>query len=222
MASTYLIYFASTRPLAEVSITDISNVLAADKELMFNIHVKGRNTGLWNVEIVNADLGVFATPVENNTPGGIPGGPGSHWDDDVSGVPINKVAPSEFLGSILVIDEPLVFSAGINRTGVVSEPSGQVRLRNPGGENDKRGACAKAFWRLFSGPVLRVRRFDRLPHSRIHTEPRRGGKDAAAPGIALRGVWDKESDFLPEQRSMAPVGGAVVRLLNGRPVEHRA
>jgi hypothetical protein len=131
LASSYLVYFASTRPLAEVSITEISNVLAADKELMFDIHVKGRNSGLWNIEIVQADLNVFATPVENN---GIPGGPGSHWDDDIS----NKVEPSEFLGSILAFDEPLVFVAGINRTGIISEPSGQVRLRNPGGKDQNR------------------------------------------------------------------------------------
>lgn len=133
LASSYLLYFASTRPLSDVSITGISDVLAADKELIFNIHVKGRNYGLWNIEILNSDLTVFATPVRNSVPGGIPGGPGSHWDDDKDG---ELVTPSE-LGSILLFDEPLVFAAGFNKTGVVSEPSGQVRLRNPGGKNDK-------------------------------------------------------------------------------------
>ncbi|GBC05395.1 hypothetical protein RclHR1_00620035 [Rhizophagus clarus] len=135
LASSYLLYFASTRPLTDVSITGISDVLAADKELIFNIHVKGRNYGLWNIEIVRSDLTVFATPVRNSVPGGIPGGPGSHWDDAKDGEPIT---PSE-LGSILLFDEPLVFAAGFNKTGVVSEPSGQVRLRNPGGKDDKEG-----------------------------------------------------------------------------------
>ncbi|RIA94765.1 hypothetical protein C1645_817571 [Glomus cerebriforme] len=136
LASSYLFYFASTRPLTEVSITGISDVLAADKELMFNIHVKGRNFGLWNIEIVKADLTVFATPIRNNIPGGIPGGPGSHWDDIVN-EPINEVTPSQ-LGRIFIFDEPLVFDAGFNKTGVMSETSGQVRLQNPGG-NDKEG-----------------------------------------------------------------------------------
>ena len=135
---SYVIYYTSTRPLAEVSITDISDVLAADKELIFNIHVKGRNFGLWNVEIVNADLSVFATPVRNSAPGRIPGGPGSHWDD-VNNETISEVTPSEYLGIIVVFDEPLVFAAGVNRTGVVSEPSGQVRLRYPGGQDDREG-----------------------------------------------------------------------------------
>lgn len=133
LASSYLLYFASTRPLTDVSITGISNVLAADKELMFNIHVKGRNYGLWNIEIVKSYLTVFATPVRNNVPGGIPGGPGSHWDDAKDSEPISEVTPSE-LGSISHFDEPLVFAAGFNKTGVVSEPSVQVRLRNPGGK----------------------------------------------------------------------------------------
>jgi hypothetical protein len=136
LASSYLLYFASTRPLVDVSITGISDILAADKELIFNIHVKGRNYGLWNIEIVRSDLTVFATPVRNSVPGGIPGGPGSHWDDAKDDEPISEVTPSE-LGSILLFDEPLVFAAGFNKTGVVSEPSGQVRLRNPGGENDE-------------------------------------------------------------------------------------
>lgn len=139
MVFSYVIYFTSTLPLTDVSIIDISDVLAADKELMFNIHVMGRNFGLWNVEIVHSDLNVFATPVNNNNaPGWIPGGPGSHWDD-VKNQTLNDVTPSEFLGSILLFDEPLVFAAGVNRKGVVSEPSGQVRLRNPGGEHDKEG-----------------------------------------------------------------------------------
>lgn len=132
LASSYLLYFASTRPLTDVSITGISDILAADTELIFNIHVKGRNYGLWNIEIVRSDLTVFATPI-NSVPGGIPGGPGSHWDDAKDSEPISEVTPSE-LGSILLFDEPLVFAAGFNKTGVVSEPSGQVRLRNPGGE----------------------------------------------------------------------------------------
>jgi hypothetical protein len=122
----------------EVSITGVSNVLAADKELMFNIHVKGRNYGLWNVEIVDTDLNVFATSVKNN----IPGGPGGHWDDvknTTNNEPVNEVPPSELLGSILTFDEPLVFAAGFNQSGVLSNPSGQVRLRSPGGENDKEG-----------------------------------------------------------------------------------
>ncbi|CAI2163775.1 11771_t:CDS:2 [Funneliformis geosporum] len=136
---SYVIYFTSTLPLTDISIIDISDVLAADKELMFNIHVTGRNFGLWDVEIVNSDLNVFATPVNNNNaPGWIPGGPGSHWDD-VNNKSSSDVTPSEFLGSILLFDEPIVFAAGVNRKGVVSEPSGQVRLRNPGGENDKEG-----------------------------------------------------------------------------------
>uniref|UniRef100_A0A1D1YB46 Vacuolar segregation protein 7 n=1 Tax=Anthurium amnicola TaxID=1678845 RepID=A0A1D1YB46_9ARAE len=136
LASFYLLYFASTRPLVDVSIIGISDILAADKELIFNIHVKGRNYGLWNVEISRSDLTVFATPVPG-VPGGIPGGPGSHWDD-VKDVTNEPITPSE-LGSILLFDEPLVFASGFNRSGVVSETSVQARLRNPGGKDDKDG-----------------------------------------------------------------------------------
>ncbi|CAG8478667.1 3060_t:CDS:2 [Racocetra fulgida] len=117
----------------DVTIKDITNVLTADKELMFDIQVKGRNFGLLDVEIIDTDLNVFATPI----PTGIPGGPGSHWDDDIMTNPlsIHESAPSEFLGTILALDEPLIFPSGINRTGVISTPTGQVRLKNPGGDD---------------------------------------------------------------------------------------
>ncbi|CAG8777973.1 9027_t:CDS:2, partial [Racocetra persica] len=120
----------------DVTIKDITNVLAADKELMFDIQVKGRNFGLLDVEIIDTDLNVFATPIPSGIPG-IPGGPGSHWDDDITTNPlsIHESAPNEFLGTILVFDEPLIFPSGINRTGVISNPTGQVRLKNPGGDD---------------------------------------------------------------------------------------
>ncbi|CAG8562422.1 6917_t:CDS:2 [Dentiscutata erythropus] len=131
--------FAKMRPPTfetHVNIKDITNVLAADKELMFDIQVKGRNFGLWDVEIIETDLNVFATPVRNVPGGGIPGGPGSHWDDDINpSSSFNEAAPRQYLGTILAFDEPLTFPSGINRTGVVSTPTGQVRLRNPGGED---------------------------------------------------------------------------------------
>ncbi|RIB26767.1 hypothetical protein C2G38_2029946 [Gigaspora rosea] len=135
LASSYLLYYESTCPLSDVIIKDISNVVTADKVLMFDIQVKGRNYGLWDIEIIDTDLSVFATPVRN-IPGGIPGGPGSHWDDDVvTFSSFQEAAPSEYLGSIYVFDEALIFPSGINRTGVISTPTGQVRLRNPGGED---------------------------------------------------------------------------------------
>ncbi|CAG8440601.1 13250_t:CDS:2 [Cetraspora pellucida] len=132
------LFSTKLRPPTQVNIKDITNVLTSDKELMFDIQVKGRNFGLVDVEIIDADLNVFATPV-NNIPSGIPGGPGSHWDDDdniiTNSLSFHESAPNEYLGTILAFDEPLIFPSGINRTGVVSTPTAQVRLKSPGGDD---------------------------------------------------------------------------------------
>src|SRR5262249_26362446 len=56
--------------------------------------------------------------------------------------------------------------------------------RGSGGENDKRGAWAKAFWRRFSGLVLRVRWvWTDLPHRRIHAAD---GVEKTQPLLILR------------------------------------
>ncbi|CAG8454092.1 14632_t:CDS:2 [Ambispora leptoticha] len=107
VAFCYLIYFASSQPLTEVAIIDIANVLAADKELMFDMYVRARNLDIWDVKIMDADI-----------------------------KSLTESAPSE-LGQILNFDEPLVFQASTNRTGVVQVATAQVTLRNPGGKDDQ-------------------------------------------------------------------------------------
>lgn len=55
--------FLSTyaRPLTKVTLKEISNVLAAQRELIFDIHVCARNSNLWGVQIIKGDLSVFAS-----------------------------------------------------------------------------------------------------------------------------------------------------------------
>ncbi|CAG8442586.1 6763_t:CDS:2 [Ambispora gerdemannii] len=165
VAFCYLIYFASSQPLTEVAITDIANVLAADKEIMFDMHVKARNLDIWDVKIMNANLKVFAAPYRvdsshlstitstsnNDINSSIENFTSSKRSNSrtkrknkvilsktfTSSQSLTDAAPNEYLGQIFDFDEPLVFQASSNRTGVVQVATAQVTLKNPGeGDQD--------------------------------------------------------------------------------------
>ncbi|KAL1919884.1 uncharacterized protein VTP21DRAFT_1816 [Calcarisporiella thermophila] len=112
------IFSLSIRPLTDVSISEISNVLAAQRELIFDMHVRARNRNLWSVQIDRADLGVFASPAKKKMSA------------------VHGSEPREFLGNVRELDEPLVFSSGLDRWGVVSVATSQVRIKNPGESED--------------------------------------------------------------------------------------
>lgn len=69
--SAFLI-LSRVRPLTDI-YADMSRVLASDKELMFDLHVKARNPNWWTVQIDEADISVFAfsqlvlPPTSNDT-----------------------------------------------------------------------------------------------------------------------------------------------------------
>ncbi|KAK9729362.1 Vacuolar inheritance and morphology protein, variant 3 [Basidiobolus ranarum] len=59
-------YAFSTIPLSDVSLIGVTNVLAAEKELVFDAHMKGKNLNIWTVEISTVDIGIFATPIKSS------------------------------------------------------------------------------------------------------------------------------------------------------------
>ncbi|CAG8619984.1 11431_t:CDS:2 [Paraglomus brasilianum] len=109
-------------------IIDITNVLAADKELMFDMDVQARNFDLWDIEIVDADLDIFAIPTN---PADL------ERTKNSTELSPSSIIPNEYLGRVLYLDEKLVFTGGTHRKGIVSTASSQVRLKNPGGRSDK-------------------------------------------------------------------------------------
>ncbi|KAK9702983.1 Vacuolar inheritance and morphology protein [Basidiobolus ranarum] len=133
------IYAFSTIPLTDVSLTAVTNVLAAEKELVFDAHLKGKNWNIWAVEISTVDVGIFATPIKkNNTESRI-----ARSSEDI----INEVGsnlqekrgtrPAEFLGNLDHLDEPIMFNRGNGISGTPNNVTAQFRLRNPGGVADE-------------------------------------------------------------------------------------
>uniref|UniRef100_A0A1D1Y9Q1 Vacuolar segregation protein 7 n=1 Tax=Anthurium amnicola TaxID=1678845 RepID=A0A1D1Y9Q1_9ARAE len=131
LATCFFFYYVSTRPLRDVNIIDITNVLTTDKELMFDMNIQARNFDLWDIEIVDADLDIFAIPTNVGKPADLEGTKNS------TELSSSSIIPNEYLGRVLYLDETLVFTGGTHRKGIVSMASSQVRLKNPGGRSDK-------------------------------------------------------------------------------------
>ncbi|CAG8542790.1 4535_t:CDS:2 [Ambispora leptoticha] len=158
VAFCYLIYFASSQPLTEVAIIDIANILMTDKEIIFDMYVKGRNLDIWDVKIMDADLQVFAMPYQI---GGFPEQRPEDGDDDDNHInkdssisTITSTLDNDIKGPIenstnsknsskrsnrriINFDEPLVFQANANRTGVLQIAIAQVTLKNPSSKGDQ-------------------------------------------------------------------------------------
>ncbi|RUP50685.1 hypothetical protein BC936DRAFT_138133 [Jimgerdemannia flammicorona] len=117
-----------SRPLTDVGVTAISNVLAAQGELIFDIHVRARNWNIWGVHITEANLEIFAS--SQNVLAEVPGG----RDSTLSAEDVQKQGPgpAELLGTVYHFDEPLVFRSGILPNGFVSQSISQIRVKNPG------------------------------------------------------------------------------------------
>jgi hypothetical protein len=130
LAVCFFFYYVSTRPLQEVGIVNITSVLAADKELIFDMEVSARNFDIWDIEIIDADLDIFAIPTNV-------GQPADQETTKNSTESSTSIIRNEYLGRILYLDETLVFTGGTHRKGIVSTASSQVRLKNPGGRSDK-------------------------------------------------------------------------------------
>lgn len=113
-----MIFVFSTRPLTDVGVISITNVLAAEKELIFDVQVKARNRNFLTVTIQHAGLGVFARPSRL---------PNSSSFD-----------PIEFLGRVYHLDSFLSFP----HSSYPSTSSTQLRVQHPGqqpGDSDPSG-----------------------------------------------------------------------------------
>ncbi|KAI8146346.1 hypothetical protein BJV82DRAFT_643471 [Fennellomyces sp. T-0311] len=55
----FLLTLYRATPLTDMSV-ELGRVLASDKELIFDLHVKANNWNWWTVHIADADIGVFA------------------------------------------------------------------------------------------------------------------------------------------------------------------
>lgn len=139
--------FATSQPLLDMELVNISNVLASGQELMMDITVRAHNPNIVVVSVDAADLEVFAKSRHAGTDSEwwrSPHGDGFDILDDPpndppvgppEGPPGNKSAPNMRLGNIVTLDSPLNFEGSFFRSGL-SLASGELRLARPGNDTD--------------------------------------------------------------------------------------
>ncbi|KAG5363844.1 Vacuolar segregation protein 7 [Yarrowia sp. B02] len=104
---------ATNRPLQNVSVVDITELLISEQELVFDIVVKAFNPGILSVVVPFLDIDVFAKPIVNK--------------DDKDEKDKNIL----LLGNIDEFDVPLRFEGGFF-TRHAQSAMGEVRLNDPG------------------------------------------------------------------------------------------
>jgi hypothetical protein len=158
--------FATSQPMSDIELRAISNVVASEPELIFDLTLKAHNPNIVVVTIDQADLEIFAKSMHAGTDagwsrypaqpappdpalggrggGGDGGGPGPvHALDDPPYEPPNNgddAAPNMKLGTINEFESPLSFEGSFFHHGW-SLSTGEVRLHVPG--NDTAGGAAR-------------------------------------------------------------------------------
>ncbi|KIX93127.1 uncharacterized protein Z520_11184 [Fonsecaea multimorphosa CBS 102226] len=157
---------ALNRPLMDVSIKHIQNVLASEQELMLDLDVSAINTNLFPITVSDLDVNLFAeSPYVGSTSNWEGHGqrralrwvkrgsadslgfdwPPWHSDDgvDEGTDPIDDPEPGTqkmLLGRVLVFDSPLVFDASPVRHSHTSSV-GEIRLARPGNKTEVGGSA---------------------------------------------------------------------------------
>lgn len=147
-------FFATTKPMSDVHIQQIKNVLASEAEIMLDLQVEAMNPNMGSIAVMNVDLNIFAKsrhvgdpdPSHNHTKDGVT----SSWrrhrprrpnlgirDDDPSdplpgdGDGADGDGQTMLLGRIFYLDSALLFEGSPLR----HEPhnaTGELRVSKPG------------------------------------------------------------------------------------------
>ncbi|GAA5807789.1 hypothetical protein MFLAVUS_001168 [Mucor flavus] len=110
-------------PLKDIEVTTISNVLGTQKQLIFNLHVRARNSNNWNIQLSHSAFSVFAA---------------SHFVPTIMGND-NKTgditsARQEYIGTVNRLVDPLIFEAApiFYFQSKTSDATSQIQIKNPG------------------------------------------------------------------------------------------
>ncbi|KAI9009973.1 hypothetical protein CLU79DRAFT_774194 [Phycomyces nitens] len=120
LALVLVIYRA--KPLEDIEV-EMGRVLASDKELIFDLHVKASNWNWWTVKIGEADISMFGfsqiVPLSLN--------------QTKNYIEAQGADPAEYLGSFYHFDEPLSIPSSMftkQRSITIS----QIRIKSPGAD----------------------------------------------------------------------------------------
>ncbi|KAI7868128.1 hypothetical protein BDF14DRAFT_1796637 [Spinellus fusiger] len=152
----FLVSLYHAQPLENIQVS-MGRVLASDKELMFDLHVKAKNWNWWTVHVAEADISVFAfsrlVPHFINTT--------STQQEALTPEEVSEqgVDPAEYLGSCYRFDEPLCFSSDQFKS-VSTEAISQVRIKSPGADksgNERWSRMIRYRYGLVARGVLKYR-----------------------------------------------------------------
>lgn len=129
-------------PLADVEVIGISNVLGTQKELIFNLQVRARNSNWWTIRMTNTAFSVFAS--SHYVPTTLMSLGNNTYRNDTLLTTLNSSSnitsfgadPAEFLGTIYHLEDPLIYQSGGLFNPVVSTATSQIQIRNPGSTKD--------------------------------------------------------------------------------------
>ena len=156
--------FATSQPLDDIELVKISNVIASEQELMFDVMVRAHNPNVVVVTVDAADMEVFAKsphagtdsewwrrPVEatDNKPRPVEAGakprPSIESESESTGAKSDSTdnkprdqpdsSPNFLLGKFTEFDNPLSFEGSFFHHGLSTSRSG-VRIRRPGNGTD--------------------------------------------------------------------------------------
>ncbi|RVX69243.1 hypothetical protein B0A52_07219 [Exophiala mesophila] len=153
---------ALNRPLMDVSVKHIQNVLASEQEIMLDLEVEAVNTNLFAITISDLDVNLFAeSPYVGSNREWDTAKPNLRWgsrstdssyswppwhsDDgvDEGTDPIDDPEPGTqkmLLGRVLEFDSPLSFDASPVRRMHASSV-GEIRLAKPGNQTEEGGSA---------------------------------------------------------------------------------
>ncbi|KAI8061375.1 hypothetical protein BDF21DRAFT_138266 [Thamnidium elegans] len=120
---TCIFFFLLASPLKDIEVTAISNILGTQKQLMFNLHVRARNSNNWNIQLSHSAFSVFAashvvpTIMDND-----------NKTRDITG------ARQEYIGTVNRLIDPLIFEAApvFYFQSKTSDATSQIQIKNPG------------------------------------------------------------------------------------------
>jgi len=129
--------FATSQPLDHIQLLNITNVIASEQELMFDIIVQAHNPNVVVVTVDASSMEVFAKSPHAGTDSEWwrrPHGDGTFVASEASdSPPKNDTAPNILLGHIFDFEVPLSFEGSFFHNGLSASTAG-CRLKLPGNE----------------------------------------------------------------------------------------
>ncbi|KAI7880272.1 uncharacterized protein EV154DRAFT_524046 [Mucor mucedo] len=113
-------------PLEFVEVTSISNVLATQKQLIFDIHVRAKNSNNWNIQMSHSAFSVFAA--SHYVPISVVMGNETETRD----ITTSANTRQEYIGTVNRLVDPLTFKSAFYFRSKTSNSTSQIQIKNPG------------------------------------------------------------------------------------------